>query len=156
ILKIIAKEQGTKVTYKPAKTPAPLLSLDDQKMRQVVMNLIENALLYTPKGKVTVSLETSDKQIEFLVKDNGIGVPRAQQHKLFTKFFRADNAKRTRPDGTGIGLFLVKRVVEAHGGHVIFVSEEKKGSTFGFSLPTKPIVKPIGKPKPEPLAVAVV
>ena len=92
---------------------------------------------------------------EFLVKDNGIGVPKAQQHNLFTKFFRADNAKRTRPDGTGIGLFLAKKIVETHGGHVIFESEEKKGSTFGFSLPSKPIVKPLDKPIEEPMAVAV-
>lgn len=151
-LKLIASEQNTKITYIPPKKPVPILSLDDQKIRQVVMNLVENALQYAPNGKVTVSLEETNKQIEFIVKDNGIGVPKAQQHNLFTKFFRADNAKRTRPDGTGIGLFLVKKVIETHGGHVIFESEEKKGSTFGFSLPSTPIVKPMGNPASQPMA----
>lgn len=149
-LKLIASEQKTKIVYKPPEKPVPILSLDEQKIRQVVMNLVENALQYAPKGIVTVSLQETNKQVEFLVKDNGIGVPKVQQLNLFNKFFRADNAKRTRPDGTGIGLFLVKKIVETHGGHVIFESVEKKGSTFGFSLSSTPIVKPLDKPIEEP------
>jgi signal transduction histidine kinase len=61
-------------------------------------------------------------------------VPEAERHKLFTKFFRAENARRVRPDGTGIGLFMAKKVITAHGGNIIFESKENKGSTFGFSL----------------------
>ena len=71
----------------------------------------------------------------FKVVDNGIGVPEAQQKKLFKKFFRAGNAQNTRPDGTGLGLYLVKRVVEDQGGEIIFESKEGKGSTFGFKMP---------------------
>ena len=73
--------------------------------------------------------------MEFSVKDTGIGVPEAEKSKLFTRFFRAQNARRRRPDGTGVGLFLAKKVVMLHGGEIIFESEEGKGSTFGFRLP---------------------
>ena len=67
--------------------------------------------------------------------DNGIGVPEAAQKKLFTKMFRASNAQSVRPDGTGLGLYLVKRVITDQGGQIIFESTEGKGSTFGFSVP---------------------
>lgn len=154
-LEVVAKEQNTKVVFDKPKTPVPIASLDDQKMRQVVMNLVENAIQYSPGGKVTVGLEATSKQIEFTVKDNGIGVPKSQQSNLFTKFFRADNAKRARPDGTGIGLFMVKEVVEAHKGHTIFLSEEKKGSVFGFSIPIAALNRTAPKTKPEP-ALAVI
>jgi signal transduction histidine kinase len=69
------------------------------------------------------------------VVDNGIGVPKAEQEHLFTKFFRAANARKQRPDGTGVGIFLAKKVVNEHGGTIIFESVEGKGSTFGFILP---------------------
>ena len=72
----------------------------------------------------------------------GIGVPRAAQKKLFTKFYRADNAQSVRPDGTGLGLYLAKRVVEDQSGTIVFSSIEGQGSIFGFELPIKP-------PKPE-------
>jgi signal transduction histidine kinase len=64
-------------------------------------------------------------------------VPKSVQHKLFSKFYRADNAKKMRPDGTGLGLFMAKKVIIALGGAIIFKSVEGKGSTFGFSFPRK-------------------
>lgn len=67
--------------------------------------------------------------------DDGIGVPKTEQHHLFSKFYRAGNAKKARPDGTGLGLFMAKKVIVAQGGSVIFRSDEGKGSTFGFSFP---------------------
>ncbi|RYF28625.1 MAG: ATP-binding protein [Chloroflexi bacterium] len=69
------------------------------------------------------------------VSDEGIGVPADEQHKLFSKFYRASNARRQRPDGTGVGLFLAKRVISSHGGKMLFESKESEGSTFGFTLP---------------------
>ncbi|HSX05402.1 MAG TPA: HAMP domain-containing sensor histidine kinase [Candidatus Saccharimonadales bacterium] len=111
----------------------PLLMLDETKIHQVVMNFIDNAIYYTPSGgTITIELHDLPNAVEYVVKDNGIGVPRAEQHHLFTKFYRAGNARRARPDGTGLGLFMAKKVIAAQGGSIIFESEEGKGSTFGF------------------------
>jgi len=127
-----AKSRGLELVYKkPAKFPR--LLLDETKIHQVVMNLIDNAIYYTPNGgKVTVRLRETPTAVEYTVHDTGIGVPRAAQHKLFTKFYRAQNAQQARPDGTGLGLFMARKVVAAQGGAIIFESEEGKGSTFGF------------------------
>lgn len=116
----------------------PMMRADEQKLRQVMMNLMDNALHYTPSGgKVEVTMKMDGKQVCFEVKDNGIGVPKAEQAKLFSKMFRAGNAQKMRPDGTGLGLYLAKKVVLGHGGHIIFNSKEGEGSTFGFKLPLK-------------------
>jgi len=117
------------------KKPAslPLLMLDETKIHQVVMNLMDNAIYYTPAGgKVTVELRETPTAVEYMVHDTGIGVPKDIQHKLFTKFYRAQNAQQARPDGTGLGLFMARKVVAAQGGSIIFDSVEGKGSTFGF------------------------
>lgn len=113
----------------------PLIMLDDTKTRQVVMNFADNAIYYTMSGgKIDVQVEDTGKTIEFKVTDNGIGVPSSERHNLFSKFYRANNAKKARPDGTGLGLFMAKKVIIAQGGSIIFKSEEGKGSTFGFSF----------------------
>jgi signal transduction histidine kinase len=114
----------------------PTIELDETKIRQVVMNFVDNAIYYTPDGgNVDIKLVVTNRKIEFTVTDSGIGVPKHVQHHLFTKFYRADNARKMRPDGTGIGLFMAKKVITAQGGSIIFRSSEGKGSTFGFSFP---------------------
>src|SRR5207237_8425603 len=114
----------------------PTLKLDETTIRQVVMNFIDIAIYYTPAGgSVEVGLQASDHDITYTVTDTGLGVPKAEQHHLFTKFYRAGNARKMRPDGTGLGLFMAKKVIVAQGGALIFKSEEGKGSTFGFSFP---------------------
>ena len=114
----------------------PVLNLDETKIRQVVMNFLDNALYYTPKGgSVTVDLQATDKEVSYTVTDTGVGVPKDEQHHLFSKFYRAGNARKMRPDGTGLGLFMAKKVIAAQGGAIIFKSTEGKGSTFGFSFP---------------------
>ncbi len=137
-----AKGRNLELTYhKPEQFP--VLMLDETKLRQVVMNFIDNAVYYTPSGgHITVSLVDKPKTIELTVADDGIGVPRQDQHHLFTKFFRAHNAKRSRPDGTGLGLFMAKKVIVAQGGAVIFKSQEGRGSTFGFSLVKSRLMPP--------------
>ena len=90
-----------------------------------------------PNSKIKISLDFEGKQVVFRVKDTGIGVPADEQPQLFSRFFRAGNARRRRPDGTGIGLYLAKKVVSLHQGEIIFHSQENKGSTFGFKLPVK-------------------
>jgi signal transduction histidine kinase len=118
---------------KPASFPE--LMLDETKTRQVIMNFIDNAIYYTPaKGSITLSLKDKPTVVELRIKDTGIGVPRNEQQHLFTKFYRAANARKARPDGTGLGLFMAKKVVIAQGGSIIFESHEGKGSTFGFVL----------------------
>lgn len=114
----------------------PPLYLDESKIRQVIMNFIDNALYYSAPGTtILISLGKEAGEAVLTVKDMGIGVPSDEQAHLFTKFYRASNARKQRPDGTGVGLFLAKKVIVAHGGSMIFASEEGKGSTFGFSLP---------------------
>ncbi len=128
------KDKGLKLVFKK---PSKHLTLcaDEMKVRQVIMNFIDNAIYYTLNGKITVKLYTERENICFEVADNGIGVPAEQQKHLFTKFYRAENARSTRPDGTGLGLFMAKKVIEEHHGEIIFHSVEGKGSTFGFKLP---------------------
>lgn len=146
-LQNIAQSKNVKLNYKPPKTKLPEIRLDENKTRQVIMNLVDNAIHYSqpPKGggEVNVSLELDGQHAIFIVKDNGIGVPEKVKNRLFTKMFRANNAKELRPDGTGLGLYLVKRVVQDEGGELIFESTEGKGSTFGFTLPLSGVPKEI-------------
>jgi signal transduction histidine kinase len=116
----------------------PMLYLDEGKLRQVVMNFIDNAIYYShEETTIVVELSILDGDALLQVHDTGIGVPPAEQAHLFSKFFRATNARKQRPDGTGVGLFLAKKVIVAHGGGMVFDSIEGKGSTFGFRLPVK-------------------
>ena len=113
-----------------------MLELDENKIQQVIMNFADNAIYYSKeKGKVAISLKKVSGAVEFTVTDNGIGVPQNEQAELFNKFFRATNARKARPDGTGVGLFLAEKVITDHGGSIIFESKEGKGSTFGFRVP---------------------
>lgn len=130
-----AKGRGVELEYH-APANFPVLPLDETKTRQVIMNFLDNAIYYTPSGgHIRVELKELPKSVEFRAIDDGIGVPKHERHHLFTKFYRAKNAQRTRPDGTGLGLYMAQKVVMAQGGSIIFNSEEGKGSTFGFAFP---------------------
>lgn len=133
-LRPAAERKGLELKFVPDATLPPVI-FDISKTTQVIMNLIDNAIYYTEKGSVTVKAEREHDNVAFRVIDTGMGVPVAERSKLFAKFFRAENAKSARPDGTGLGLYLAKRVVEEQGGSIIFESEVGKGSTFGFVLP---------------------
>ena len=137
-----AKHKNLSVVFeKPANFP--ILMLDDTKLRQVIKNFVYNALFYTlPGGSVTVELSEQTGNVFFRVKDTGIGVPKEEQKHLFTQFYRAKNARDIRPDGTGVGLFISKKVIAAHHGTILFESVEGKGSTFGFSLSKKLLAVP--------------
>ncbi|HYF96681.1 MAG TPA: ATP-binding protein [Patescibacteria group bacterium] len=132
-----AKSKKLKLEYKKPKNFSKLM-LDETKIRQVIMNFADNAIYYTPSGgSVYIELKEDQGNIYFIVKDNGLGVPKEDQKHLFTKFYRAGNARKARPDGTGLGLFMAKKVVDAQGGTILFESREGKGSTFGFSFNKK-------------------
>ena len=131
-----ARRQITLEYHSPSQFPEVVM--DDGKMRQVVMNFIDNAVYYSrPNSTVMIQVMAGSHDITFAVHDTGIGVPVAERHHLFTKFYRASNARKVRPDGTGIGLYMAKKVITAHNGSVIFETKENKGSTFGFKLPLK-------------------
>ena len=132
-----ARAKGITLTFnKPDDFPD--LLIDETKTRQVIMNFVDNALFYTPSdGKIEISLTEDKGHVYFQVKDNGLGVPKDEQKHLFTKFYRAKNARNIRPDGTGLGLFMAKKVITAQGGNILFSSTEGKGSTFGFSFNKK-------------------
>lgn len=141
-LKETAVGRGLELTYdKPDNFPT--LYLDETKLRQVIMNFTDNAIYYTPKGgHIKVKLEDKGESIELTVTDDGMGVPKAEQPHLFTKFYRAGNAQKARPDGTGLGLFMAKKVIVTQGGSLIFTSQEGKGSTFGFAFPKSKLQNP--------------
>jgi len=131
----IAKARGIKVIYEKPEN-FPTVMLDETKIRQVVMNFLDNAMYYTPRGgRVTVELKATDNLIEYTVTDTGLGVPQTDQKNLFTKFFRAANARKMRPDGTGLGLYMCKKVILSEGGSILFKSVEGEGSIFGFRFP---------------------
>jgi len=109
-------------------------------MRIVWQNLLSNALKYTPvKGQISISIEKNKNNIKIEVADSGIGIPKAQQNKIFTKLFRADNAKERETDGTGLGLYIVKSIIDQFDGKIWFKSVEHKGSTFFVTIPLKGI-----------------
>jgi signal transduction histidine kinase len=143
-LEEIAKDHSLKLSFKPPKN-FPDLMLDETKTRQVIMNFVDNAIYYTPSGgHVTVHLVDKPQTVELRVEDDGIGVPHSEQQHLFTKFYRAENARKARPDGTGLGLFMAKKVIIAQGGALIFESREGQGSTFGFVFSKSKLAKPQG------------
>ncbi len=144
-----AKGRNLALTYDKPKD-FPLLMLDETKIRQVVMNFVDNAIYYTPSGgHIKANIVEKPETVEFTVVDDGLGVPKADQHHLFNKFYRAGNARKARPDGTGLGLFMAKKVIVAQGGAIIFSSTEGKGSTFGFTFSKAKL-----KPTPEQLKSA--
>jgi PAS domain S-box-containing protein len=126
-----------KVTFEAG--PAPAAVADPQMIRQVIGNLLSNAVKYTSDGgRIHVALSGREGHVEWSVRDNGMGIPRAAQARLFEKFFRADNAVALDAEGTGLGLHLARLVVDHAGGRVWCVSEEGHGATFAFTLPAVP------------------
>ena len=122
-------------------SPSGTLSVtcDRVKLREVMTNFVDNAIKYNKHGgKIYISLSREDAELKFEVKDNGIGIPERDRNKIFSKFYRAENAGRVDPEGTGIGLYLAHAIIEKSGGKIGFESEENKGSTFWFTLPIAP------------------
>lgn len=122
----------------------PKIKLDPHIARQIFRNLFSNAIKYTPDGgQVAISVERVDKKllpgskgsVQIIVSDSGYGIPQSDQKNVFAKLFRAANIKAKDVDGTGLGLYIVKALVDEVGGSVSFESEENKGSTFTVMLP---------------------
>lgn len=114
----------------------PTIQTDMLLFKEILSNLISNAIKYTPDGgEVTISARARRNDMLFTVQDTGMGIPKFAQDQIFTKFFRASNVVKQETSGTGLGLYLVRGLVEALGGRIWFESVEKKGSTFYVTLP---------------------
>lgn len=123
----------------------PEMPLDPDLTRIVIQNLLTNAVKYTPHGgSVRIDIRLDGSHVLITVADTGLGVPKDQQDKLFTKLFRADNVREAEPDGTGLGLYVIKSVIEAAKGSIWFESEENKGTTFYVTLPVKGMARRVG------------
>jgi len=131
-------KKNMKVVFNKGRKEIPNILADSKKMRNVVQNLIDNAVKYTPPGgAVTIDLALEgNKTLAVSVKDTGIGIPKDQQGQIFQKFFRGDNARKLETEGSGLGMYIAKEIVEMHKGRLWFESRENKGSTFTFTLPT--------------------
>ncbi|MFA4990905.1 MAG: ATP-binding protein, partial [Candidatus Paceibacterota bacterium] len=109
---------------------------DPMRIKIVIQNLLENALRYNVEnGQIIVKVEKKPPYVEVSVSDTGIGIPKDELPKLFTKFFRASNVLKYETEGTGLGLYITKNIIEAHGGKIWAESIENRGSTFYFTLP---------------------
>jgi len=113
----------------------PPLMVDPERMRAVFQNLLENAVRYSqPGGEVLISASRMGNGVQFTITDHGIGIPADEQSRIFSRFFRARNAKKMDPNGTGLGLYIVKNIIDMHSGKIWLESNENKGTTFYFSL----------------------
>jgi signal transduction histidine kinase len=133
-----AEKKNIQIEFKESEKETPKVLMDVEKVKLVIENLTDNAIRYTfPGGKITISVSSNKKEIEFKVQDSGVGIPMEQQPRVFTRFFRASNVMRMETEGSGLGLFTSKNIIEAHGGKIWFESKEGKGTAFYFTLPIK-------------------
>ena len=116
-------------------SPVFFIHADRDHLHEVLGNLFDNAIKYTPFGKVSVNVTGDNNNVKISVADNGIGIPAEDIPHLFQKFYRVDNSETREVGGTGLGLYLSRRLVEAMGGKIELTSEYKKGSTFTITLP---------------------
>jgi len=119
------------------KTIAPVYytKVDPDRLREVITNLFDNAVKYTEAGKITIGVTGNTEVVQFSIADTGNGIPKADVPHMFQKFYRVDNSATRTIGGTGLGLFICRKIVELYGGKIWVESEEGKGSTFYINLP---------------------
>ena len=121
----------------------PLVAADRDKVRQVLVNLVENAIKYSPDGgKIEVGVEAHDGAVRFCVRDEGLGIPEGEEKRIFEKFYRLDPQMSRGVGGTGLGLYICNELVTRMGGRIWVEANGKKGSTFLFELPAAPALTP--------------
>lgn len=125
-IKIYTELEGDNLTFK----------FDIVRLKLVLQNLIENAIRYNvDNGEVVIKAEKKDSYLEVSIRDTGVGIPEGELDKVFTKFFRAKNVVKFETEGTGLGLYIARNIIEAHGGKIWVESIENRGTTFYFTLP---------------------
>ena len=140
-----AKEYGLKIFFDKGPEPQLMLKADINRLGLAVSNILDNAMRYNVEnGSITVKVErlTDKPYIQISVSDTGVGVPPEAMSKIFTKFFRAENAIRFRPDGSGFGLYITKNIINRHGGSIWLESALGRNTTVYFTLPTDPTLIP--------------
>ena len=128
-----AEEKELKLLYHPVREDLEVFG-DKEKLKQVFVNLIQNAIKYTDKGTVEVIVEEVKKSVRFIVKDTGIGIPEISINRIFERFYRVDKARSRAAGGTGLGLAIVKHILEAHSSTIEVKSVLNEGSEFFFKL----------------------
>lgn len=142
---IVAKEYGLQIFFDKGGAEMVKLTIDKNRLGLAISNLIDNAMKYNSKGgSVTVRLKQLAGQpyIQISVEDMGIGILPEDINKLFTKFYRAPNARKIQADGTGLGLYITRNIIRQHGGEIGVESTLGRGTTFSFTLPTDPSLIP--------------
>lgn len=134
-----AKRRRLSFKFEKPTERVPQAYIDPDRIAFALQNLIDNAIHYTKKGGIKVSLEYQKEKEQVLVsvQDTGIGIPKDQRNRMFDKFFRGANAIKAETEGSGLGLFIAKNIIEAHGGKIWFESKENRGTTFYFTLPLR-------------------
>jgi PAS domain S-box-containing protein len=136
-LRRFAREKGVELTV--GAEAAAVLDADPRWLRQAILNLVSTAIKYTPRGgTIAIRATRVDGRVRWEIRDTGIGIPRDAQPRLFEKFYRARNASIAAPEGTGLGLYLARLIVERFGGRIWCESEAGRGATFAFTLPVAP------------------
>ena len=131
-----AKQKGVELVYKKPKGKIPEIFADSDKLREVVLNLVDNAIKYTPQGKIEIFVKFDSKELTFLTKDTGIGIDPKEVKSLFRKFVRGSGVAQIHTGGSGLGLFIAQKIVKEHNGRIWAESKGKgKGSTFQFVVP---------------------
>jgi signal transduction histidine kinase len=131
----LIQQKGHRLSFSGA-DGLPLVRVDQQLMRQVILNLVSNAMKFTPDGgEITITMRQEEAQVCWAIQDSGIGVPAAAQAHLFEKFYRAENGLTIETEGTRLGLYLVRLILEQFGGRVWCESEEGKGGCLLLDAP---------------------
>jgi PAS domain S-box-containing protein len=133
-------------------TPLYYAYIDPDRLREVISNLYDNAVKYTPEGKITIGITGDDQVVQFYVRDTGTGIPSEDVPHLFQKFYRVDNSATRTIGGNGLGLFICRKIIELYNGRIWVESEVGKGSTFYINVPrltdqkAKELMKDKGNP----------
>jgi signal transduction histidine kinase len=126
---------GVSIELRSQQDPPTPVAADPDKLRQVLVNLVENAIKYSGEGRIEVGLRSQNGKMRFSVRDEGLGIPRHEQERIFEKFFRLDPDMTQGVGGTGLGLYICRQIVESMDGSIWVESEAGRGSTFIFELP---------------------